>query len=156
LFFTLLLLVAIVTIYRAILARLEGNLAGISASCANCLIHLAFGSCFASLCLALVAASFATKGLVLKTLLGIKFLLSCSKSEFLSAIFADQCFVVIHDIPLFSCESCPLTWDNDTLKKTICQGLFKKIFTKNSIFLSAIYKMHIKLEDDISKMHKRL
>ena len=107
LFFTLLLLEALAAVYRAILTRLKRNLTRISAACANCIIHLALGSTLASLCLTLVAASFATKGLVLKTLLGIKFLLSGSKSEFLSAIFADQCFVVIHVIPLFSCGSLP-------------------------------------------------
>ena len=105
--FTLLFLEALAAIYRAILTGLERNLAVVSAACTNCIIHLALCLAFASLCLALVAASLATEGLVLKSLLGIKFLLSGSKSEFLSAIFADQCFVVIHDIPLFSRGSLP-------------------------------------------------
>lgn len=89
LIFTLLLLEALAAVYRAILTGLERNLARISAACANCIIHLALEPAFASLGFTLVTASLATKGLVLKTLLGIKFLLSGSKSEFLSAIFAD-------------------------------------------------------------------
>jgi hypothetical protein len=128
-FSPILLLEALAAVYRAILTGLERNLARISAACANCIIHLTLGLTLASLCLTLVAASFATKGLVLKTLLGIKFLLSGSKSEFLSTIFADQCFVVIHDIPLFSRGSCPLTLINNTPKNKICQGLFAIFFT---------------------------
>ena len=100
--FSLLLFKALAAIYRTIVAGLERYLAIVTAACANCIIHLTLGSCFASLCLALVAASLATLGLVFKTLLGIKFLLSGCENEFLSAIFADQCFVVIHDIPLIS------------------------------------------------------
>ena len=103
----LLLLEALAAIYRAIFTGLERNLARISTACANRIIHLALGLSVASLGLTLIAASLAAKGLVLKTLLSIKFLLSCSEDEFLSAIFADQCFVVIHVIPLFSCGSLP-------------------------------------------------
>lgn len=81
--------------------RLERNLAGISALGASSVIHLTC-TALATLGLAVLTASLASLGLIGKALLDIKFLLTCSKGEFLSAIFADQSFVAVHRKPSFS------------------------------------------------------
>lgn len=89
---------AVAAVYGAIGAGLKGNLAGLSAFCADGVEHLActvVGGIF-TLCAALAAAL----GLVGKALFGVKFLLTGSKGEFLSAFFADQGLVCVHEIPL--------------------------------------------------------
>ena len=89
---------AVAAVYGTVGARLEGNLAGLSALCADSVEHLAcavVGSVF-TLCAAFLAAL----GLVGEALLGIKFLLAGSESEFLSAFLADQGLVSVHEIPL--------------------------------------------------------
>jgi hypothetical protein len=89
---------AFAAVDRTVIAGLEGNLAGLSTACAYCIIHLACLS--AVCCFASIAARFATLRLVGKALLSIKFLLTGSEGEFLSTILADQCLVVVHEIPL--------------------------------------------------------
>ena len=42
-----------------------------------------------------VAARFTSLGFICKTLLLIKILLACSENEFLTAVFADQCLVLM-------------------------------------------------------------
>ena len=89
---------------RSVGTGLEGNLAGLAAFRANCVIHLArrsvtvaaiagtaSGCAFTS-----DAAVFATLRFVRKTFFGEKFLLVGSKGEFLSAIFADDGLVAVH------------------------------------------------------------
>jgi hypothetical protein len=81
--------------------RLERNLAGVAALGAGSIKHLT-RTALATLGLAVLTASLASLGLVGKALLGVKFLLTCSKGEFLSAILADQSFVAVHCKPSFS------------------------------------------------------
>ena len=92
---------------RSVGTGLEGNLAGFAAFRANCVIHLA--RCVvavsaiagtASWCaLTSNTAGFATLRFVRKTFFGEKFLFVGSKGEFLSAIFADDGLVAVHQIP---------------------------------------------------------
>ena len=74
---------------------LEGNLAGVAALGANGVKHLTCAA-LTALSLAVGTTSLTSLRLVGKTLLCVKFLLAGSKGEFLSAIFADQCFVAVH------------------------------------------------------------
>ena len=89
---------AFAAVNRAVITRLERNLASLSALRAYCIIHLACLN--AVCCFASIAARFATLRLICEALFSIKFLLTGSKGEFLSAIFADQSLVVVHEIPL--------------------------------------------------------
>ncbi len=89
---------AIAAIYRAVAVRFERNLTRLSALCADRIVHLA--CTVITVALTCVTACFATLRLVCKSLFSIKFLLAGSKSEFLSAIFADEGLVVVHNIPL--------------------------------------------------------
>ena len=92
---------------RTVGAGLEGNLAGLAAFRANCVIHLARRSVTvaaiagtASGCaLTSDTAGFAALRFVRKAFFGEKFLLVGSKGEFLSAIFADDGLVVVHLLP---------------------------------------------------------
>ena len=88
---------AVAAIDRAVIARLEGNLAGLAAVGADSVEHLArrAGDAFAG-----IAAGFAALGLVGEALLGVKLLLTGGENEFLSAILADQGLVSVHEIPL--------------------------------------------------------
>ena len=88
----------VAAIYRTLTAGLERNLAGCSALCAYSIIHLA-GFAALAIVLASIAACLATLGLIGETLLSVKFLLSGSESEFLSAFLADECLVSVHVIP---------------------------------------------------------
>ena len=90
---------ALAAVNGAIVVRLEGNLALLTALCANSGEHLA-GASLATACLTSGAAVTASLGLVGEALLSIKFLLSGSESEFLSAFLADECLVSVHVIPL--------------------------------------------------------
>ena len=78
---------------------LERNLTFLAAACTYCIIHLAL-SCAPVCCLARIAARLAALRLIGKALLSVKFLLTGSEGEFLSAILADQSLVVVHEIPL--------------------------------------------------------
>ena len=80
--------------------RLEGNLASLSAGRANCVIHLTraasgVGSAFLG-----VTAYFAALRFVCETFFCEKFLLAGSEDEFVTAIAANQSFVLVHIIPL--------------------------------------------------------
>jgi hypothetical protein len=101
---------AVVAVDGAVVARLEGNLAGLAALSANSLEHLASrSSALTTLCLASVAAIAASLGLVGEALLSVELLISGGENEFASAILADNGLVSVHVIPLpFSCISC--TW----------------------------------------------
>ena len=78
---------------------LEGNLACVAAVSAGCIEHLACAT-LTAVCLELSAAITASLGLVLETLFSVKLLLTGGEYEFLSAVFADQCLVCVHSIPL--------------------------------------------------------
>ena len=96
---------AVAAIDRAVIARLEGNLAGLAAVGADSVEHLArrAGDAFAG-----IAAGFAALGLVGEALLGVKLLLTGGENEFLSAILADQGLVSVHEIP-HSIKICSLS-----------------------------------------------
>ena len=87
----------IAAIDGAIAARLKGNLAGLAAGCADGVKHLTALS--TSLLTSLTAGSAALR-LILEALFGVKFLFAGRENEFLTAVFADECFVVVHEIPL--------------------------------------------------------
>jgi len=80
---------AIAAVYRAIVLGLEGNLTFLAAFSANCVEHLALSTVFASCVLTGGTAVLAALRFICETLFGIKLLFTCSKSEFLSAFFAD-------------------------------------------------------------------
>ena len=92
---------------RSVGTGLEGNLAGFAAFRANCVIHLArcvvavsaIAGTASGCALASDAAGFATLRFIRETLFGEKLLLVGSKGEFLSAIFADDGLVAVHQIP---------------------------------------------------------
>lgn len=90
---------AIAAIDGTVVARLEGNFAGGAAGCANGIVHGAILST-GGIALSGVAAGLTALGFVGETLLGVKLLLSSSEGELLAAIFADDNFVLEHEIPL--------------------------------------------------------
>ena len=98
-FHHLLLSEAVAAINRTVVARFERNLAGRAARCADSVIHLAGAAGAAGVALPSVTAGLAALRFVRKTFFGEKLLLAGSKSEFLSAILADEGLVVVHEIP---------------------------------------------------------
>ena len=93
---------AIAAIDRTVVMGFKGNLACLTASGANGVIHLTFGA-FATSVLASLTAGLTTLGFVGEALFSIKFLLTGGESEFLSAILADQSLVFVHGAkPLFN------------------------------------------------------
>ena len=80
---------AVTTINRAVVLRLERNLCFLAALRANNRVHLTLLSAI-TIPAALVTAVPATGRLVLKPLLGIEFLLTCTENKFLAAILAYQ------------------------------------------------------------------
>ena len=89
---------ALAAINGAIVVGLEGNLALLTALCANSGEHLASAS-LATACLTSGAAIAASLRLVGEALLSVEFLLASRENELLSAILADQCLVSVHVIP---------------------------------------------------------
>lgn len=92
----------VAAIYRAVIAGLKRNLAGLSAICTNCIVHLTRTAVAAriTVILAFVAAGLTALGLVCEAFFSIKLLLAGGKSEFLSAILADEGLVIKHVKPL--------------------------------------------------------
>jgi hypothetical protein len=87
----------VAAINRAIGAGLERNLAGFSALGTNCIIHLTSTTISARVVpLACITAGLTTLRLVGETLFSEKLLFVGGESEFLSAIFADDGFVLKH------------------------------------------------------------
>lgn len=92
---------------RSVGTGLERNLAGSSTFRAHCVIHLArrvvavtaIAGSAAGAVLTSNTAGFATLRFVRETFFGEKLLLVGSKGEFLSAIFADDGLVAVHQIP---------------------------------------------------------
>ena len=76
---------ALTAINRAVLTRLERNLAGFAAGCTNCIKHLA-GSLVGLL--AGVTALLAALGFILESAGCVEFLLTGGENEFLTTFFA--------------------------------------------------------------------
>ena len=91
---------ALTAINRAVAARLEGDPAGFSALGADRLKHLALGIAAARISFSGIAAGLAALRLVGESFFGVEFLLAGSELKFVSAVFANECFVVVHEIPL--------------------------------------------------------
>lgn len=79
----------IAAVHRAVVARLERNLAGLSALCTYGIKHLACAVSAWIVVLTLDTTGLAALRFVCKILFSIKLLLTGRKSEFLSAIPAD-------------------------------------------------------------------
>ena len=95
----ILFLEAVAAIYGTVSMRLKGNLAFFTAFCTYGVIHLTGCGAVASI-LACVTACFAALGLICETFFCVKFLFTGCEGEFLSAFFADEGLVFVHDIPL--------------------------------------------------------
>lgn len=85
--------IAIAAVYRSVIAGLEGNLSFFTATSTSGCEKFSCGLRCVLLC---VAASFASLGLILEAFFSIEFLLAGCENEFCSAIFAFQCFVLVH------------------------------------------------------------
>ena len=77
----------------AVVPRLERDLGGCAAVCANCIVHFALG---APGVLPVGTARFAAYGLILEALLRVELLLAGCEHEFRSTILAYQCLVFEH------------------------------------------------------------
>ena len=84
---------ALAAVDRTVLARLEGNLAGLAAAGAGSVEHLALA---AGRVLAGITAGLAALGLVLETTAGVELLLAGGPNELLAAILAYQSLVFEH------------------------------------------------------------
>ena len=84
---------ALAAVDRTVLARLEGNLAGLAAAGADSVEHLALTT---GRILAGIAAGLAALGLVLETTAGVELLLAGGPNELLAAILAYQSLVFEH------------------------------------------------------------
>ena len=92
---------AIAAINGAVITRLERNFAGSAAFGAHGVEHLALATVTAtSVSLTGITAGFAALRLIGEALFSEKLLLTRSEGEFLAAVFADDCLVLIHEIPL--------------------------------------------------------
>ena len=89
---------AIAAVYRAVGAGLKGNLALLAALGANGVKHLTLAALAVSVLSCHTAISAALR-LVSETFFSVELLLTCSKSEFLSAILADEGLVFVHLVP---------------------------------------------------------
>ena len=88
---------ALAAVYGTVLFGLEGNLSGLSAFCANSVVHLT-RSAGSTACLTGLTAGLAAGGLVLESLFGIEFLFTGSENELSATVFAYQRFVFVHDL----------------------------------------------------------
>ena len=79
--------------------RLEGDLAFLTAFGADGVKQLTFARSLGSGVFSGRSASAAALRFVLETFFGVKFLLTGSEDEFLSAILADQGLVLVHFVP---------------------------------------------------------
>ena len=101
---------AFAAIHGTIVTRLERNLCGLSAFCANRIKHFALST---TLGFAGCTAGFATYGLILEAFFCIEFLLAGCEYEFFTAILANQSLVFEH------CLSFPFL----VFYESICQRL---------------------------------
>ncbi len=84
---------AIAAVYRSVTVGLERNFSFPSALVAYCCEHF---SGFACCILACIAASLASLGLILESLLCVKFLLACCEYEIVAAFLALKGLVLVH------------------------------------------------------------
>ena len=93
----------IAAVHRTVVAGLEGHLAGLAALGANSVIHLAAATLTtAGVAFACIAAGLAALRLVGEALFSKELLFAGCEGELLSAILADDSFVLKHVIPLLS------------------------------------------------------
>ena len=92
----------IAAINGTIVAGLERNFAGSSTLSTDCIIHLTVSAVAAGVLLPGITAGLAALRLIGETLLSEEFLLLRGENEFLTAVFANDCFVLIHEIPLLN------------------------------------------------------
>ena len=98
---------AVAAVDRTIVARFEGNLAGLATLRADRVEHGPSAAAVAGiLLLARGSAILAALRFVGKTFFGEEFLLAGSEGEILSAIFADQGLVAVHWIPQKNIAQC--------------------------------------------------
>ena len=91
---------AVGAVDRTVRTGLEGNLAGLSAACADRIIHLTVAAAGRAL-LAGRTAGFAALRFVGEPFFRVEFLLAGGEGEALSAIFADDGFVAEHGFTSF-------------------------------------------------------
>ena len=89
---------AVAAVNGTVVAGFKGNLTGVATLCTNGTVHLTGTAAIATRVVAFPCstAGFATLGLIRKALLCKKLLLAGGEGELLSAIFADDSFVVKH------------------------------------------------------------
>ena len=87
--------VALAAIDRTIFSRLEGNLGGLAAFCAHSVVHHARSTAVPRGLVSHTALTAAGR-FILKSLLGIEFLLADGEHEFLATVTAHQRLVLIH------------------------------------------------------------
>jgi hypothetical protein len=85
--------VAVAAINRSVVAGLEGNLCFFATTSASSGEKF---SCGLACVLLSGTAGFASLGFVLETFFCVKFLFTCGEYEFVAAILAYQCLVLIH------------------------------------------------------------
>lgn len=81
-------------IYWAVGSGLEGNCAAPAARCANGVVHFALSSAAASVVFTSITAVLAALWLVIESFLLIEILFTRGENKFLSAIFANDSFVL--------------------------------------------------------------
>ena len=98
----------VAAINRSVVNGLERKLCFFSAVCTGCGVHFSLRFACIPSC---ITASFASLRLVLEAFFRIEFLLARGEYEFVAAVFANQCFVLIH----FATSLC---MDNFTCPRT--------------------------------------
>lgn len=91
---------AIAAVDGAIPTGLKGNGTGVAALSTNSLKHGALATGTGCDTLAGVTAGLTALGLIVEALLSVELLLSCGEGELLTAVFANDCLVLEHGIPL--------------------------------------------------------
>ena len=86
---------ALAAVHGAVFLGLKGNLRGLSAFCADRIMHLT-RSAGSAAGFAGLTASLAAGGLVLESFFGIEFLFTSGENELSATVFAYQRFVFVH------------------------------------------------------------
>ncbi|ODU55328.1 MAG: hypothetical protein ABT01_06475 [Clostridium sp. SCN 57-10] len=87
---------AIAAINGAVITGFERNFAVFAAGSTYRIVHLAVAAVATRVLLAGVAAGLAALGFIVEAFFREKFLIFGSEGELLTAILADDCFVVVH------------------------------------------------------------
>ena len=85
---------AVTAVHRTVVLRLERHFRLFATLCTDDLVHLALLTALTAAA-TLITAITATRWLVLKTLLSIKFLLTSGEDEFFTTFFARECLVLV-------------------------------------------------------------